>query len=93
LPFDNRNCREVFQRLDDYLDCELTPDEMEEVRRHLEVCAMCAEESRVEADILRDVRGKLQRLGMPPDAKARLWAVLGLKQRPSSLPNGTQDPR
>lgn len=88
LPFDYRSCREAFRRLDDYLDRELTPGEVEAVRRHLEVCAMCADEFRVEAGILREVRGKLQRVSMPAGLQARIWKTLVRERRPPAGDRG-----
>ena len=35
------DCRGAVQKLWDYLDHELTPDRMDEVRRHLERCGDC----------------------------------------------------
>ena len=66
-------CAEAFRRLDDYLDRELAPEELERVRAHLEACAVCAAEFRYEASVIREVRGKLQRIAAPPDLYARVW--------------------
>jgi len=76
IPFDYKSCREVFGRLDDYLDRELTPGEMEGIRRHLEFCVMCADEFRIEADIVEELRTKMPRLRMPRAAAQRLQAAL-----------------
>lgn len=35
------DCRSAVQQLWDYLDDELTPERMNDVRRHLEKCARC----------------------------------------------------
>ncbi|MDF2772664.1 MAG: putative zinc-finger, partial [Geminicoccaceae bacterium] len=35
------DCRTAVQQLWDYLDHELTPERMAEVRRHLERCGQC----------------------------------------------------
>ena len=58
-------CDEVFARLDDYLDRELTPAEMEQVHEHLEACAQCAQEHRFEAGVLEGIKAKLQHLQAP----------------------------
>lgn len=60
-------CEEVFARLDDFLDRELKPEEMQMVQTHLEECAACAGEHRFESGVLRGVREKLKRLAVPPD--------------------------
>ena len=74
-------CSEVFQRLDDYLDRELTPEEVERVRSHLELCAVCAAEVRFEESVLRSVRGKLQRIALPAGLEARVWREVMRAQR------------
>jgi len=89
LPFDYRSCREAFRRLDDYLDRELTPGEMEAVRRHLEVCAMCADEFRVEAEILRGLKAKVARAGVPPEVERRVWAAVNAARRGHAGPQGS----
>ena len=35
------DCREAMRQLFDFLDEELTPDRMEAVRAHIDVCARC----------------------------------------------------
>ncbi len=52
---DRMTCEEVFQRLDDYLDRELTPDEARMVKEHLDTCAACAAEHRFESPQPRHV--------------------------------------
>lgn len=73
-PPDRFTCEEVFARLDDYLDRELTPDEARLVREHLDTCAACASEHRFEATVLDGVREKLRRLAIPSDLMARISA-------------------
>ena len=64
-PDDRLPCEEVFRRLDDYLDRELTAGEMEQVRQHLEQCAVCAAEYRFDDTVLRHVRERLSRVQAP----------------------------
>jgi anti-sigma factor (TIGR02949 family) len=59
-------CEDLFRKLDDYLDRELTPGEVERIREHLEICAVCAAEYRFEESMLRHVRRKLERIAAPP---------------------------
>lgn len=73
-PHDRYTCEEVFSRLDDYLDRELTAEETRRVREHLETCAACAGEHRFEAGVLDGVRQKLRRLAIPPDLMAKIAA-------------------
>jgi len=75
LP-DRLTCEEVFERLDDYLDRELTPDQMRLVHEHLEICAVCASEYRFESGIITGVREKLRRVAVPESLRARISALL-----------------
>lgn len=58
--------------MDEYLDRELAPQEVERVRAHLETCLACASEYRFEDMLLRDVRWKLRRVAMPAELRARI---------------------
>lgn len=73
---DYRSCRQVFARLDDWVDRELAPDDLEQIEKHLEICAMCAGEFRHERELLRNLRGKLQRIALPAGLEARVWERL-----------------
>ncbi len=75
LP-DRLTCQEVFERLDDYLDRELSPDQMRLVHEHLEICAVCASEYRFESGIIAGVRTKLRRVAVPESLRARISALL-----------------
>jgi len=54
-------CEEAFRRLDDYLDRELSAEEMTLVHEHLDICAGCAREFNFEASVLsaREARTKI----------------------------------
>lgn len=69
-------CEEAFRRLDDYLDRELSEQEMHLVREHLEICAGCAREFGFESSVLRGVREKLRQVELPPSLQARILGVL-----------------
>jgi anti-sigma factor (TIGR02949 family) len=69
-------CEEAFRRLDDYLDRELSGDEMTLVHEHLEICAGCAREFNFEASVLNGVRTKLRQIELPPSLEARIRAAL-----------------
>lgn len=70
---DYRSCAQVFARLDDYVDRELSPGDLEQIEKHLEICAMCASEFRLEGALLRTIREKVQRIAMPVGFEARVW--------------------
>jgi len=69
---DRAGCEVAFRRLDDYVDRELTADEMALVRKHLEVCALCSAEFAFEAGLIRDLKTKLQRIDIPADVRTRV---------------------
>lgn len=79
-PPDRFTCEEVFARLDDFLDRELTPAEMAMVRAHLDTCAACASEHRFEVAVIDGVREKLRRLAVPDDLMARISARIAADQ-------------
>jgi anti-sigma factor (TIGR02949 family) len=73
-------CEELFRRLDDYLDREVSEEEAQRVREHLEICAVCAAEYQFEASVLRNVREKMRRVAAPPDLMSRITrAIAGAK--------------
>ncbi len=69
---DRYDCAQAFERIADYLDRELTADEMRMVREHLETCAVCAREFHYEANVLQEIRRKLAHIDLPPDLLARI---------------------
>lgn len=73
---DRYTCEEAFRRIDDYVDRQLAPDEMELVREHLVTCAACAHEFRFEASLLHGVKEKLRHIDLPNELQARILAGL-----------------
>lgn len=69
-------CEEVFARLDDFLDRELSPEEMRLVEEHIETCAACASEHRFERQVVDSVRAKLQRIELPAALRQSILARL-----------------
>lgn len=74
------SCKEALQRLDDYLDRELTPEETRRVQRHLKLCRACATKFATEARFLEEMRGKLERLEVPSHLKNSISALLAQEQ-------------
>jgi len=74
-------CEEAFRRLDDYLDRELSAEEMTLVHEHLDICAGCAREFNFEASVLRGVREKLRQIDLPDSLQARILSALGNVRR------------
>jgi anti-sigma factor (TIGR02949 family) len=73
------SCEEMFQRLDDYIDRNLSADEIRQVQSHLEECLVCAGEYRFESTVVSAIRERLQRIAAPPDLLAAIHAKLAGK--------------
>lgn len=71
LP-DRYTCEDLFRKLDDYLDRELSAEEARLVREHLETCAQCTAEYRFEESVLTNLKTKLARISAPPDLMDRI---------------------
>ena len=74
-------CEDVFRRLDDYLDRELSERELELVRQHLDTCEQCAREHRFESGVLSSIRGKLGHLRAPETVMQRVTKLLEEERR------------
>lgn len=70
------SCRETLDRLEDYLDRELSADEIRKVDFHLRICHQCARKFSFEARLLEEIRSKLDRVQMPSDLKERIAVSL-----------------
>ncbi len=73
---DAESCARTFERLDDYLDRELSPDENASVEAHLQQCTVCAAEFRFESIVIAQIRNKLKHLQAPPELLQRIAAKL-----------------
>lgn len=74
-------CTEVFNRLDDYLDRNLSAEEVGLVSRHLDDCVACAREYRFEATVLECLKARLRRIDIPPHLLSSV--ILRLQAEPS----------
>ncbi len=73
---DRVTCEDAFRRIDDFLDRELSADEQERIRGHLEICAACASEFEFERSVIDGVKMKLRRVRVPSDLMAKISAML-----------------
>ncbi len=73
---DSYSCEDVFRRLDDYVDRELEPGEINLLERHLKVCEACLREYEFEMSVISTVKQKVQNLPAPPDLMKRISAAL-----------------
>ncbi|HEY3267578.1 MAG TPA: zf-HC2 domain-containing protein [Armatimonadota bacterium] len=53
------DCRKALNRLEDYLDRDLTPDERVSLERHLSICDQCTKEFGMRSRAQRVLREKL----------------------------------
>ena len=74
--FDSNDCSQVFARLDDWADRELSPEDLAAIDAHLDTCSHCGDEFRFEARTLTAIRGALGRLEVPAGLKDRVLAKL-----------------
>ena len=66
------DCEECLERLDPYLDRELSPEEFAEVKEHLDDCRGCESAFVVERVFLDQVRGSATSRVAPPEVRERL---------------------
>ncbi len=74
-------CRELFERLSEYLDGELSPELCAEIRRHMDGCDPCinfAKTLKATADLCR----RLPAHPVPPEVAADLRAFLAARRFP-----------
>lgn len=65
-------CEQIFARLDDFVDRELSAREMRLVQEHLDTCAQCAAEHKFESTVISNVREKLVRIDVPSGMALRI---------------------
>ena len=65
-------CEAILRRLDDYIDRELSPGDMRMVERHIEDCLRCAGRYRFELGLIRELRSRLRRIGLPTGLVTRI---------------------
>ena len=75
------DCEEAFRRLDDFVDRELTEDEIDRVMKHLQICEACAEGFGFEGSLLREVREKINQVAIPPDLREKVFKRLQEKTK------------
>lgn len=79
-PLERYTCEEAFRRLDDYIDRELSADEMHKIQEHLETCAVCAREFTFESSLVQHVKSKLQRIDAPEELRRRISLLLAAER-------------
>ncbi len=73
LPIINLyTCNEALDRLQDYLDHELSDREALLVKRHLKICHECSKKFAFEGQLVSFVRGRVQEEALPEGLMERL---------------------
>lgn len=80
---DRYTCEEALRRLEDFLDRELTAEEMERVQGHLNTCAACTSQYQFERDLLDGLRQKIRRIALPDELRDRISRRLEAERRAS----------
>ena len=70
------DCEELFRRLEDYVDRELSAEGAALVEAHLAECEACATEYNFGSRFVAGVRKKLQHLQTPTDLVKRIAKAL-----------------
>lgn len=70
------NCWECMERLDRYVDRELTDVEIEEVRRHLQACPPCEDQFQLQVHVKRLVKVCCDQGAAPEHLRAKLRQIL-----------------
>lgn len=81
---DRYTCEETLRRLEDFLDRELTPEEMQRVQAHLDTCAACTSQFRFESQVLDGLREKVRRIALPADLREKITRRLEAERRASN---------
>ncbi len=83
------SCEEALQRLDDYVDRELSSTDVEEIKGHLDACNDCSQHFTFEQRIVEEVRTKLVRLDIPNDLRQKVLSRLAGESHSSDTTRNT----
>ncbi len=70
------NCTDCLEKLDQYVDRELTDSELAEVRRHLEDCPPCEDHYQLQVHMRRVVKVCCDQGMAPEQLRSRLRQIL-----------------
>ncbi len=73
------DCESVMRQLWDYVDAELTPERMEEIRMHVEMCKRCYPQYQFERSFLDAISARRRTHSDPERLRADLLAALRSK--------------
>ena len=72
----NFDCQEVFKKIDDHVDHTLDASEIAAMEAHLEKCEVCRCGYRFEESFLREMREKIERVGIPEQLRDRISRLI-----------------
>jgi anti-sigma factor (TIGR02949 family) len=78
------DCEEAFRRLGDYLDRELSAEEIEMVKAHLALCQTCAMEFHFEEALLIELKAKARQAAAPPELLESILQTLDCATGPET---------
>ncbi len=81
---DRYTCEEALRRLEDFLDRELSAEEMQRVQAHLDTCAACTSQFQFEEQLLDGLREKVRRISLPADLKDKINRRIDAERRASN---------
>jgi anti-sigma factor (TIGR02949 family) len=70
------SCEECIQKLDQFVDRELSDAEVRELKLHLEFCPPCEERYTFQSDLKRLVRTCMEQDVAPPGLREKLQKIL-----------------
>ncbi len=73
---DAERCRRALELLADYLDREISEEELAFVEAHLSACGGCAERFEFEAKLIRVIKTKLRTVKAPEHLAAKIQEML-----------------
>jgi anti-sigma factor (TIGR02949 family) len=74
------DCEHVIERINDFLDRELSAEEMALVQAHLDTCEHCASAYAFESRVLDELKGKLRRIDLPQSVLDKVRKTLSDSQ-------------
>ena len=76
IEFNFRSCEEAINKLNDYLDHELQPEERADVVKHLQICQPCLARFHFEETLLVQMRARVTAVIAPQALRQRLGSVI-----------------
>jgi anti-sigma factor (TIGR02949 family) len=69
-------CEEVFRRLADFVDRELSAQEIVHVEEHLAACEQCAHEYAFELSVIQEIKSAMRRIKVPGTLRDKVRRLL-----------------